>query len=57
MPSDYVGDLQVFQKSLNMKMYWSTRKAGKPKPLMVRGERERNLRTTRKIDRRICWAR
>jgi hypothetical protein len=56
-PSDYVGDLRVFQKSLDMKMYWSTRKAGKSKPLMVRSEKERDLPTTRKIENRNLMAR
>jgi hypothetical protein len=40
-----------------MKMYWSTRKAGKPKPLTVRSEKERNLPTIRKIENRILMAR
>ena len=48
MLSDYVGDLQVFRKSLDMKMYWSTRKVGKPKPLIVRSEKGRILPTMRK---------
>jgi hypothetical protein len=57
MLSDYVGDLQVFQRSLNMKMYWSTRKAGKPKPLMVRSEKERDLPWTWKTEKRNLMAR
>jgi len=56
-PSDYLGDLQVFRKSSNMKMYWSTRKAGKPKPLKVRSEKERDLPRTWKIENRNPMAR